>query len=337
LNGGDVEVAAAAPGRVETEILMATKPFTTERRGRSWFDVLSTFAVLAGLIALSAWPLAWYGRLGAGFLAALVTVRAFVLYHDYQHGAILRRSRVARWLMSFYGMLTLSPPSPWNRSHNHHHQTNAQILGAAIGSYPVMTRAAYARAGRARRLGYRIARNPLTILFGYVTVFGFGMTLRPLLLDPRKNLDCAGALLIQAGLVGVLAWFDPATLFYAHLFPLSVASAFGAYLFYAQHNFPGVKLRDRSEWTYVSASIESTSVMKLSPVLAWVTADIGIHPAHHLNPRIPHYRLQEAFDAIPELHAAGTTGLSVREIRECLRLKLWDPEEGRMVTFAGRP
>jgi omega-6 fatty acid desaturase (delta-12 desaturase) len=337
LNGADVGVAPAAVGRREAEILQATRPFTKERRGRSWFDVLSTFAVLIVLIALCARPLAWYGRLGAGFLAALVAVRAFVLYHDYQHGAILRRSRAARWLMSFYGMLTLSPPSPWNRSHNHHHQNNAQILGAAIGSFPVMTRVAYARAGRARRFGYRVARHPLTILFGYVTVFGFGMTLRPLLLDPRRNLDCAAALLIQGGLVGVLAWFDPATLLYAQLFPLSIASAFGAYLFYAQHNFPGVRLRDRSEWSYVSASIESTSVMRLSPVLAWVTADIGLHPVHHLNPRIPHYRLREALEAIPDLHAAGTTGLSVRDIWSCLRLKLWDPEEGRMVTFSGRP
>lgn len=321
-------------GRTSAEILKATKPFARERRLRSWFDVLTTFAILLGLLMLATCPLPWYGRAGAGFLAALVAVRAFVLYHDYQHGAILRRSRFARVLMTLYGLLTLSPPSPWNRSHNHHHQNNSQILGTAIGSYPIMTRDAYARAGRRRRLQYALARHPLTILFGYLTVFLFGMTIRPLWLDPRRHLDCVAALVLHVGLVTMLAWLDPATLCFALLLPLSLASTLGAYLFYAQHNFPGMKLRPRSEWDYVSASIESTSVMKLSAPLAWVTANIGLHPVHHLNPRIPHYRLQEAFDAIPELQAAGATGLSVRQIWDCLRLKVWDPEQARMVPFS---
>jgi len=239
--------------------------------------------------------------------------------------------------MSLYGMLTLTPPSPWNRSHNHHHQNNSQILGAAIGSYPIMTRDAYARAGRLRRLQYALARHPLTILFGYLTVFLFGMTIRPLWLDPRRHLDCAAALLLHGLLVATLAWLDPATLFFALLLPLFLASTLGAYLFYAQHNFPDMKLRPRAEWDYVAASIEATSVMKLSAPLAWVTANIGLHPVHHLNPRIPHYRLQEAFDAIPELRAAGSTGLSVRQIRDCLRLKVWDAERARMVPFPGGP
>jgi acyl-lipid omega-6 desaturase (Delta-12 desaturase) len=319
------------------ELLQATKPFVQERRGRSWCDVLSTFAILAFLLTLAAWPLPWYGRVGASFLAGLVAVRGFVLYHDYQHGAILRRSRVARFLMPLYGMLTLNAPSPWNRSHNHHHQNNSQILGAGIGSFPIMTREGYARANLRQRLSYAAARHPLTILFGYVTVFLIGMTLRPLLIDPRRHLDCAGALLIHGALIAILAWFDPATLVFALLLPLFVASILGAYLFYAQHNFPDMKVRPRAEWDYVTAAMESTSVMKLSPLLAWITADIGLHPVHHLNPRIPHYRLGEAWEALPELQSAGRTGLTLKEIWACLRLKVWDADQQRMVTFRGEP
>lgn len=323
--------------RKAARLLRATKPFTVERRARSWFDVLSTFGILSGLLATAAAPLAWYGRAGASFLAGLVAVRAFVLYHDYQHGAILRRSRLAGLLMPLYGLLTLNPPSPWNRSHNHHHQNNSRILGSGIGSFPIMTLEAYARAGRAQRLRYAAARHPLTLLFGYLTVFLVGMTLRPLLLDPRRHLDCAAALVIHGGLIGALAWLDPASLLFALLLPLFVASTLGAYLFYAQHNFPGMKIRAREDWDYVSAALESTSLMRLSPLLAWVTADIGIHPVHHLNPRIPHYRLEEAWRALPELHSAGRTGFSIREIWGCLRLKVWDSKRERMVTFSGRP
>ena len=322
--------------RAGIELLRATKPFVRERPLRSWADVLSTLAILAALLAIAAWPLPAYGRIGAGFLAGLVVVRAFVLYHDYQHGAILRRSRIARALMSLYGMLTLSPPSPWNRSHNHHHQNNSKMFGAAIGSFPLMSVKAYRQAGRGQRLRYAAARHPLTILFGYVTIFLVGMTLRPFLLDPKRHLDCLLALVLHGSLIGVLAWADPATLLYALVLPLFVASAAGAYLFYAQHNFPDAKLQSRADWDLVSAAMQASSCMALSPVLAWVTANIGYHHVHHLNARIPNYRLAEAIAAIPELQNPGRTGLGVGDIRACLRLKLWDAEQGRMVTFSGR-
>lgn len=163
------------------------------------------------------------------------------------------------------------------------------------------------------------------------------MTLRPLLLDPRRHLDCVVALILHGSLIGILAWLDPLSLLFALLLPLFVASMLGAYLFYAQHNFPGMKVRLRADWDYVRAAIESTSLMKLSPLLAWLTADIGIHPVHHLNPRIPHYRLSEAWQSLQEVHSAGRTGLSIREIWGCLRLKVWDSRMERMVTFSGKP
>lgn len=330
----DADVRTEEPARPAIEILRATKPFVKENPRRSWTDVLSTLAVLAGLLALAAAPLPAYGRAAAGFLAGLVVVRAFVLYHDYQHGAILRRSRTAKVLMTLYGLLTLTPPSPWNRSHNHHHLNNSKMFGAAIGSFPLMTRQAWLRATPGQRLRYAAARHPFTILFGYVTVFLVGMTLRPFILDPRRHLDCLAALLLHGTLVTTLALLDPVSLVHALLLPLFTASAAGSYLFYAQHNFPDAKVRSRAEWDHVSAALDSSSYMPLSPVLAWLTADIGFHHVHHLNARIPHYRLAEAARAIPELRRAGRTGLSLRDIRSCLRLKLWDEAQGRLVGFA---
>ena len=39
----------------------------------------------------------------------------------------------------------------------------------------------------------------------------------------------------------------------------------GSYLFYAQHNFPGVVFKDRAGWTYETAALES-SMTKFSIV-----------------------------------------------------------------------
>lgn len=332
----EIPLEQAAHPRSAREILLATKPFVQEYGARSWFDVLSTLVLLAGLLAFTLLDVPLYGQAGASFLAGLVAVRMFVLYHDYQHGAILRRSRLARIFMTAYGMLTLNPPSPWNRSHNYHHTNNSTTPGASFGSYPMMTREAYARAGRWERLKYRAARHPVTILMGYFTVFLYGMTMRPFLLNPKRHVDCAAALGLHGALIGGFAWLDPQGLLFTVWFPLFTASVVGAYLFYAQHNFPDARLKPRSQWDMVWAARRSTSYMTLSPLLHWLTANIGYHPVHHLNPRIPHYRLPEAFAAIEELHDAGKTSLGTRDVYRCLRLKLWDEESDRLVTLSGK-
>ena len=112
-----------------------------------------------------------------------------------------------------------------------------------------------------------------------------------------------------------------------------VATTTGAYHFYAQHNFEGLRIHPRVTWTYDGAALESSSFMEAGRIVSWFTADIGYHHVHHLNPSIPFYRLREAMDAIPELQRAGKTTLRPRDIARCFELKLWDAEKGRLVGY----
>ena len=73
----------------------------------------------------------------------------------------------------------------------------------------------------------------------------------------------------------------------------------------------------------------------MHPVLRWFTGNIGYHHVHHVNARIPFYRLPEAMAGLKELQSPGVTALTPRGIYRCLRLKLWDPEQRRLVNFAG--
>lgn len=319
-----------------SDLVRATRPFAREQRARSWWHLWSTLAVLGSLLTATALPLAWWARLGAGFLTALLLCRMFILYHDHQHGSILRKSRLADWLMAAYGILMLNPPSTWNESHNHHHKHNAKIRAASIGSFPVMTVEAYARATRAQRLGYAISRHPLTIAFGWFTVFFYAMTLKSLMHDPRRHYDCGVAIALHLAVWTVLAIFMPSIMLFSFIIPCSIASALGAYLFYAQHSYPTVDLRDQSEWDYSYAALHSSSFMDIGPVMHWFTGNIGYHHVHHMNARIPFYRLPEAMAALPELQAPGRTSLRIGAIIACFRLKLWDEQQRRMVAFNGR-
>jgi len=65
--------------------------------------------------------------------------------------------------------------------------------------------------------------------------------------------------------------------------------------------------------------------------MAWFTANIGYHHVHHLNARIPFYRLPEVVRELPELQHAKITSLNPVEIFRCLRLKVWDVESQRMI------
>jgi omega-6 fatty acid desaturase (delta-12 desaturase) len=73
----------------------------------------------------------------------------------------------------------------------------------------------------------------------------------------------------------------------------------------------------------------------MNPVLRWFTGNIGYHHLHHLNARIPFYRLSEAMARLEELPSPGVTTLSPRGVYRCLRLKLWDPDRRRLVSFTG--
>jgi omega-6 fatty acid desaturase (delta-12 desaturase) len=320
--------------RTEKELIDASRPFAEENRTYSWFVSLSTWALLGVSFALLAAPLFWPLRIALSVVTGLLIVRGFILYHDFLHGAILRRSTAAKLLYSAYGWFVLTPPTVWRQTHNYHHAHTAKIVGSHVGSYPMVTTQMWQALTLKQRLMYRIARHPLTILFGYFTVFLYGMCVSSFLRNPRKNWDSAGALIVHIALgvtIGTLVGVD--ALVFAFLLPLAVAMATGGYLFYAQHNFEGVNVQPRHEWSYARAALESSSYMKLGPVMNWFTGNIGYHHVHHLNPTIPFYRLPEAMDAIPELQTARVTSLKPRDVMACFRLKLWDPDAGRMVGY----
>lgn len=321
--------------RTQKELLIATKAFVRENRALSWWHVASTLAVVGLLLAFIRSEETLLLRVPASIGLGLVIVRLFVLYHDHQHGAILSGSRAADWLMRCVGLLILSPSSGWKRSHDHHHAHNSKLSGPNVGSFPLMTVEEYRRASRREQIEYAIERHPLSILCGYVTVFFYGMCVRPLLANPRRHLD--GALAIACHL-SVLMWLglqETDDLWLAALIPCAIASCVGAYLFYAQHNFPQARVQTVTEWNYVAAALNSSSYIPMGPVMRWLTANIGYHHVHHLNSHIPFYRLPEAMAALPELQSPRVVTLHPRDIAACLKLRLWDPAAGRLVPWGG--
>jgi omega-6 fatty acid desaturase (delta-12 desaturase) len=327
--------ACGKQARSDQEIIKSTNAFAQEHAPTSWFHLVTTLSgMLACIVAAGALQSVAL-RLVFSVLAGLFTVRAFIVYHDYKHGAILRGSRLARAILDPFGWYVMTPHKVWTQTHNYHHAHTAKIVGSHVGSYMMLTTALWETLTPVQKFMYRLRRHPLTILFGYVTVFMYGFCAAAFTRNPRKNADSLLAITLQLALI-TLVWrlWGGEVLFFAIILPQLISHALGAYLFYAQHNFPEAYVQPREEWTFVRASLESSSYMQLGPVLRYFTGNIGYHHVHHLNHRIPFYRLPEAMAAIPELRSPrGITSLRPRDIAACLRLKLWDPELGRLVPF----
>jgi omega-6 fatty acid desaturase (delta-12 desaturase) len=319
--------------RTTKELYIDSKNYAQEIRWLSWFHLLIALGLWAMVNAAICSPIPWEAKCIASVLSGLLIVRLFIMYHDYHHGAILKNSWIAHGVFTAIGWLTLSPDSVWRGSHDHHHRHNCKGTGANPGSFRLMTRQEFLQASAAERWSYIVSRHWLTIGLGYLTVFLMGMSILPFLSQPRRHWDGAVAVLLHATLLSSVAYWSVSQAFFLVVAPLIVACGLGSYLFYAQHNFPGCKFQSRQEWTHAKAALHSSSYIRMSPWMQWFTGNVGLHHVHHLNAKIPFYRLPEAMEGIAEFQSPGTTSLHPLDVVRCLRLNLWDPDEGRLVSY----
>jgi omega-6 fatty acid desaturase (delta-12 desaturase) len=331
--------------RTGPELVRASQEFATEDVGKSWGLLGVTFAVFAALWAMvigapsllpSVGPLGvsligWGGSLILG----LVGVRFFIFYHDYHHGAIFRGSQVAKVPMTLVGFYTLAVPTVWKETHDFHHRNNAKLTGSSIGSYPTVSLGMYKGIKPRDRQVLKVVRHPVTILLGLLTTFFVGFCIASFRRDPKQHWAAP-----VSGVVWILTFLalgyaiDWTRAVQLWMLPTAIHSAAGSYLFYAQHNFPGCELRDRRSWEYSAAALKSSSMFDMNPLMHWFTGNIGYHHVHHLNHRIPFYRLPEAMAQMPELQSPGRTSWSPRDIWACLHCSVWDPESGKLISFA---
>lgn len=314
------------------ELILATKPFMQENRLKSWYYTISTLLILIALLFGTVHNFHWTLKLACSIMAGLVIVRLFVIYHDHQHKTILTKSTAADILFTLFGFYVLAPPGIWSRSHDYHHKNNSKLFSASIGSYPIFTKQKFEKSTKLEKINYLFIRHPLTITFGFIFAFIWGMCFKSIINRFSKHIDSLVALIVnfayQFCVMYFLGW---QTWILMCAIPHFISGGMGAYLFYAQHNFPGVTFKGNEEWTYEGAALDSSSYMDLNPFMHWVTANIGYHHVHHMNARIPFYRLPEVMKALPELQNAKKTSLKPKDIIACFKLKVWDYEKQQMV------
>jgi hypothetical protein len=113
---------------------------------------------------------------------------------------------------------------------------------------------------------------------------------------------------------------------------IMLAGAAGIWLFYVEHQFEDVYWESSAAWSYADAALRGSSYLKLPKVLQFFSGNIGFHHVHHLSARIPSYNLPRAHHENPMFHSVTT--VSMTDGLRAVRLKLYDQDHGRMVSFA---
>lgn len=316
------------------ELVLDSIKYTGENRMKSWYHTILTLILLIASFLVTFYSTHWSLNLLFSLITGLLIVRFFVIYHDYLHGAILKNSKLAKFVMTLFGIFVLAPSNIWKRTHDHHHNNNSKLSNNGTGSYPLLSKEGYKKLSKKEKTIYLASRHPLTIFFGYITLFILDFNVKSIVLSPKKHWDSFIALLVHVLIaVAIYQAGGVSGLFFTWIIPFLIADGMGAYLFYAQHNFPEATFKENKDWDYSEAAIQSTSFLVMNPVINWFTCDIGYHHVHHVNHNIPFYRLREAMDNIPELQHPKTTTLKIKDIIACLRLKVWDPEKGQMTSL----
>lgn len=311
--------------------------YATPHLGRSLWEIAATAVPFILL-----WVLMW-AALSRGYLLGLLIsipaggllLRLFLIQHDCGHGALFRRRSTNDWVGRAMSVLTLTPYDYWRRSHALHHATSGNLGKRGTGDVDTLTVQEYRAKSPSQRFFYRLYRNPVVLLVigpAYLFLLRHRLPVGFMRSGWRPWASALGTNAAIAAFAGTMVWQIGLWPFLAVHLPITlVAASAGVWLFYVQHQFEHTSWEEDANWSFHEAALSGSSYYDLPPVLRWFTANIGIHHVHHLSSRIPFYRLPEVLRAHPEL--AGVSRLTVRESLGLLRLKLWDGEARRLVSF----
>ncbi|MFD2923769.1 fatty acid desaturase [Halobacillus naozhouensis] len=279
-------------------------------------------------LAVSLWLAIPLAMVAGGFV-----IRIFIIFHDCTHQSFFKNKKANRIIGTITGILTLFPFEKWKRDHSIHHATSSNLDKRGTGDVWVMTVDEYVAATFWGRLAYRLYRNPI-IMFGLGPIYLFLISNRFNRKGAKRKerlntyVTNASVAIIYSLLIWAIGW----QAFLIIQVPiLYVSGTLGIWLFYVQHQFEDSYFEEEDQWDFVKAAVDGSSYYKLPKILQWVSGSIGFHHVHHLSPRVPNYKLEEAHESTPPLQKATT--ITLASSLKSIRFRLYDTENKTFVSF----
>jgi len=327
----------------------ALEPYLRRSSLLAWTLLLATatiyMAAVAGAVMLPSLP----ARLVASVLAGSAISSLFVIGHDAAHGAYTASRRMNALIGRIAFLPALHNYSLWQVQHNRLHHRIPNVRG--FNSWSPMTKAEFDRLPVWRRTVERLYRSPLGFAPYYLVERWWKDKFFPRRPQDRRTafwLDFALLLAFLAGFLALLAIVGsslgsgalPAMLL-GFALPYLVWSGLMGATTYMQHTHPRVAWFEAlADWRRLGGQEDVSVQVQVPRWYGLISHHIMDHPAHHVHPKIPLYRLAAAQRRLNEL--LGDRAVTQRFspgylLGTVARCKLYDYERHCWLDFAGQP
>ncbi len=259
-----------------------------------------------------------------------------MIQHDCGHQTLFSQSWLNNWVGRMLGVLTLTPYDYWQRNHALHHAGSGNLDYRGVGDIDTLTVDEFLALSKFKQFMYRAYRHPITLFFvgpAFVFLFQHRLPMRMMKhgWTPWLSTMCTNLAIVIVSAIAI--WITSFSAFLLVVLPTTLlAASTGVFLFFVQHQFEETMWDQPPHWDRHEAALFGSSHYDLPPVLRWLTGNIGVHHVHHLNSRIPFFKLANILKENPEL--VNINRITLRESFSMIKLALWDKENRKLVSFA---
>ena len=290
----------------------------------------------------------WWLLVPLELVAGLIVSGLFVLGHDAAHGALFETKRLNANMARLLFLPSFHVHEAWVFGHNRVHHGFTTRQGMDFVWHPV-TPDQYAAMSTVAKLRHRFEWSWLGSGAYYLREVWWNKMMR--FESPEKHADAIRRdkrliyvwALISIGGSAALGWFVGGSVAAAVFMPVKLfvipfllfTGSIG-WTVYVHHISPEMKWWTSKGWNRRAAQTESTTILRIPWILNVFFHHIFIHVPHHVDARIPWYKLPEAADAIKE--ALGDTVIDRRlRLRDYFvatkACKLYDFDAGTWLTY----
>lgn len=303
--------------------------------GRSVWQIIDSFGPYFALLVLMYISLdySYWITLALAIPAAGFQVRTFIIFHDCTHGSFFKSQRANDIVGIISGLFTLTPYHEWRHNHNIHHATGGDLDFRGTGDVWMLTVKEYLALPWHRRLMYRVYRNPVAMFcIGPLVMFFISHRFPSKNSGPRERRSVHLTSLAVVVITAVMGYIVGYTEFVGVMLPtIWIAGMFGIWLFFVQHQFDETYWAEHDRWDFFASALKGSSFYKLPKILQFFSGNIGFHHIHHLNPRIPNYKLNTVQKEVPLFHSVKP--VTFFSSFRFLFLHLWHEDEQKLIGF----
>jgi omega-6 fatty acid desaturase (delta-12 desaturase) len=264
------------------------------------------FVVLAGIVAFDA----WWALVPLILLAGIMVSGLFVIGHDASHGALFSSSKLNLFIARLAMLPSAHIEAAWDLGHNRIHHGHTVKQGMDFVWHPI-TVEQFNEMSLLRRLRHRLEWSSIGPGFYYGREVWWNKMMRFKGTDKWGKKISADrwrmllALAVICTVIGGLGWMKYGsavgiawTLTKVAIIPWLLFITIIGFTVYVHHVGEDIRWYQRREWSKFKGQMEGTTILRIPKTLNFFWHNIFVHVPHHVDMRIPFYKLPAAADAI---------------------------------------